>query len=70
MTGGTNPPAGNYYARFLFRPNTLASTSGVNILTLRSGTTQRAAVQYTTGSNGTVRQVRVVNGTPTTAPPG
>ena len=26
MTGGTNPAAGTYYARFLFRPNTLSST--------------------------------------------
>jgi hypothetical protein len=70
MTGGTNPPASPYYARFLFRPNTMVS-SGVNILTLRSSTfnqnTQRAAVQYMTTGSGTstVRQVRVVNGTST-----
>src|SRR5206468_3353219 len=62
MTGGTNPPAGSYYARFLFRPNTLSS-SGVNILTLRSNTAQRAAVQFAV--NAGVRQFRAVNGTGT-----
>ena len=30
MTGGTNPPAGSYYARFLFRPNTLPATGSTS----------------------------------------
>ena len=63
MTGGTNPPAGTYYARFLFRPNSLSATTQVNILTLRSNTTQRAAVQFRV--NGGARQFRAVNATAT-----
>ncbi len=61
MTGTTNPAATAYYARFLFRPNTLSITAAgqVNILTLRSGTTVRGAVQYRVNAGN--RQIRAVN---------
>ena len=61
-----NPAVTPYYARFLFRPNTLSTAGQVNVLTLRSGTTAtRGAVQYRV--NGGNRQVRAVNNTTTGA---
>ena len=61
MTGGTNPASGSYFARFLFRPNTLSSTSGVNIATLHRA--PPSGRRCSSGSTGTTRQFRVVNGT-------
>jgi hypothetical protein len=58
MNGTGNPATATYYARFLFQPGTLSVANNVNIVTLRSNTTQRAAIQYRVNAGN--RQIRAV----------